>query len=103
MGKHGNVTRVTIKASGLAQIRTSNGVMEDLERRARLIADAATANARKTKGLDHNGQEGMAVDSGKGKGKNRRARASVRTATHAAMEAEATDRALTRAIKAGRG
>lgn len=57
----------------------------DLERRARAIA----ANAG----------EGMEVDIEVGAN---RARASVRTTTIRAMRAEATQRALTRAIDAGR-
>jgi hypothetical protein len=64
---------------------TYSGVASDLDRRARAIAAAAG--------------DGMEADSGTGPN---RARASVRTVTREAMEAEATDRALTRAVDAGR-
>jgi hypothetical protein len=101
MGKHGAVTKVKLNAAGFAQLRTSPGVMADLERRAGLIAAAATnATGEDT---SHGSQEGFAVDTGTGKGKNRRGRASVRTATRAAVVSEATDRTLTKAFKAGRG
>lgn len=105
MSKYGNVTKVTVKASGLARLRTDPAVMADLERRTALIKKAADSNAAAAgyPELDHKGQDGMAVDSANGKGSNRRARASVRTATRAAMEAEATHRSLSRAIQAGRG
>lgn len=62
-----------------------SGVAEDLKRRADNIAAAAG--------------DGMEVDTGVGRN---RARASVRTATPEAVEAEATSRALTRALDAGR-
>jgi hypothetical protein len=61
------------------------GVADDLNRRARNIAKAAG--------------EGMEVDTEVGPN---RVRASVRTATPEAMRREAQDRALTRAIDAGR-
>lgn len=60
-------------------------VRADLEARARRIAAAAGP--------------GMEVDVEVGA---KRARASVRTATYEAMRAEATDRALSRALDAGR-
>lgn len=90
-GKHGNVTRFKAKKSGMAKLRTSPQVLAELERRADNISAAATTAAGTD--LDHNGKAGMTVDSQKGKS---RARASVRTGTRAAMEAEATDRALSR-------
>lgn len=90
-GKHGNVTRFKAKKSGMAKLRTSPGVLAELERRAGNIATAATAAGGGD--LDHDGKPGMTVDSQKGKN---RARASVRTGTRAAMEAEATSRALSR-------
>lgn len=62
-----------------------SGVASDLTTRARAIANAAG--------------DGMETDSSVG---SNRARASVWTATREAMEAEAKDRALTRAIDAGR-
>jgi hypothetical protein len=101
MGKHGAVTKVTHKKTGYAQLRTSPGVMADLERRAGLIAAAATRGAGED--TSHGSQEGFAVDTGTGKGPNRRGRASVRTATRAAIQSEATDRTLTKAFRAGRG
>lgn len=61
------------------------GVASDLKSRARAIANAAG--------------DGMETDSSVGAN---RARASVWTATREAMEAEAKDRSLTRAIDAGR-
>lgn len=104
MGKHGAVTRVTIKATGLARLRTAPGVMDDLLRRGTAIQGAATANAHAAgyDDLTSKDRDGMELDSGKGKGRNRRARVSVRTGTIPAMRAEATHRALSKAIQAGR-
>lgn len=79
-------TRVVMNRAAARQLLTSSAVRADLEQRARRIASAAGP--------------GMEVDSQSGPN---RARASVRTATFAAMHAEATSRALTRAISAGRG
>lgn len=104
MGKHGNITKVTVKKAGLARLRTDPAVMADLLRRGKNIQNAGNDNTRAA-GYDpaYKDLPGMELDSGTGKGSNRRARVSVRTATRAAMEAEATDRALSRAIQAGRG
>ncbi len=66
-------------------LRGGGGVAEDLRGRAARIAAAAG--------------EGMEVDYDVG---SKRARASVRTATFAAMRAEATTRALSRSLGAGR-
>lgn len=72
---------------GYRQVRTSPGVVADVQSRAAAIALAAG--------------EGMEADFGITGGRVR-ARASVRTATHEARAAEASDRALTRSIDAGR-
>jgi len=77
--------RVELNSDGIRALLRSEAVRADLERRARAIAEAAG--------------EGFEVESQVG---SNRARASVRTATAEAREAEATDRALTRAIDAGR-
>ena len=66
-------------------LKGDGGVAEDLKDRAARIAAAAG--------------EGMETDYAVGRN---RARASVRTATFAAMRAEAKDRALSRALDAGR-
>lgn len=63
-----------------------NRLLEELERRANAMANAAG--------------DGMDVDVRVGR---TRARASVRTGTPEAMRAEARDKTLTRAIDAGRG
>lgn len=67
-------------------LRKAPGVESDLRRRAAAIARAAGP--------------GMKTDSRLGRN---RARASVFTATPEAMRAEASERALTRALGAGRG
>lgn len=77
--------RIELNRDGVRELLRSQEVRDDLVRRARAIATAAG--------------EGMEVDSQVGK---HRARASVRTATDEAMRAEASDRALTRALDAGR-
>ena len=77
--------RVEINRKGVEALLKSAEVQADLERRAKAIADAAGP--------------GMDVDVRVGK---TRARASVRTGTPEAIEAEATDKTLTRAIDAGR-
>lgn len=77
--------RVRLNRKGVRQLLRSQDVLDDLERRADAIADAAG--------------EGMEVDSEVGRS---RARASVRTATSEAVRAELQDRALTRALDAGR-
>lgn len=78
--------KVKLNRKGMAALLKEPGVLADLERRARQIADAA----------------GEGHDAGGQIGKNR-ARASVITTTYDAMRAEATDRNLTRAFDAGRG
>lgn len=77
--------KVELNRTNVRALLRSGPVQSDLQRRANAIARAAG--------------EGMEVDSGTGPN---RARASVRTGTREAMEAEARDRALTRAIDAGR-
>lgn len=78
--------RIVMNHKGARDLLRSKEVLADLERRAEAIAAAAG-----------DGMEPSAMV-----GKNR-ARASVITATHSARRAEATSRALTRAIDAGRG
>lgn len=73
--------------AGFIALRNSSEVMADLGSRASRIAAAAG--------------EGMEVR-GPERGRQR-ARAAVLTATFPAMHREATDRALTRALEAGRG
>lgn len=77
--------RVRLNRKGVRELLQSREVLSDLERRANAIAAAAG--------------EGMEVDSEIGRN---RARASVRTATREAVLAEAQQRALTRALDAGR-
>lgn len=77
--------RIVMNSAGVDALLKSSEVQDDLERRARAIADAAG--------------EGMEVDVRVGQ---TRARASVRTATYEAMLAEAQDKVLTRALDAGR-
>jgi hypothetical protein len=78
--------RVEVNSAGIQALLKSAEVQADLEARARKIAAAAG--------------EGMEASSRIGK---TRARASVITATRKARLAEATDRALTKALDAGRG
>lgn len=77
--------RIVLNRKGVRQLLRSPEVLADLDRRAKQIAAAAGS--------------GMEPSAMVGKG---RARASVITATSGAREAEATRRALTRAIDAGR-
>lgn len=77
--------RIEVNHRGVRQLLRSTEVRTDLERRARNIAASAGP--------------GFEVDAQVG---TERARASVRTATSEAREAEATSRALTRALDAGR-
>jgi hypothetical protein len=77
--------RVKLTRNGPRQLRQLEVVRRDLERRAQAIARAAGS--------------GMKADSSIGK---TRARATVFTATPEARRAEATSRALTRAVGAGR-
>jgi hypothetical protein len=80
------VLKIKLNRTGIAELLKDPAVLADLRRRAEAIARAA-------------GGGGMEVDSGLEKS---RARASVRAADTEARKAEAKDRALTRAIDAGR-
>jgi hypothetical protein len=77
--------RVVLNSDGVREVLRSPGVLAELTARAKRIAAAAGP--------------GMEVDTEVGQN---RARASVRTATLDAIKAEAEDRALTRALDAGR-
>lgn len=77
--------RVKVNSAGARSILQSARVRADLEARARRMAAVAGP--------------GMEVESETGPN---RARASVRTATSAARRREATEKALTRSIGAGR-
>ena len=81
------VIRVKINSAGARAILRSAKVQADLERRGRAIAAAA------------GGGDDFEVETRVGAN---RVRTSVRTATHEGRKAEAEDRALTRAIDAGR-
>jgi tRNA A37 threonylcarbamoyltransferase TsaD len=78
--------RIEMDSGGIQELLKSAGVQADLKSRADRIAAA--------------GGPGMEAGSRIGK---TRARASVITATRKARLAEANDRALTRALDAGRG
>jgi hypothetical protein len=78
--------RIEVNSAGIQAILKSSEVLDLLREKAQRIAAAAG--------------DGMEVSAGLGA---IRARASVTTATRAAKLAEATDRALTSAIDAGRG
>lgn len=78
--------RIELNSAGVRELLTSAEAQADLVDRARRIAAAA-------------GEGNEAKDDGPGPN---RARAVVVTATPAARVAEARDRALTRAIDAGR-
>ena len=79
-------TRLVLNRAGFNAMRKDPAVVAELQRRARAIADAAG--------------EGVEVeDPYLGRS---RARVTVRTATNAARRAEATDRALSSALDAGR-
>ena len=78
-------SRIVLNSRGVRQLLRSPEVLADLKRRADQIALAAGP-----------GMEASAMV-----GQNR-ARASVVTATHSARRAEATGRALTRSLDAGR-
>lgn len=79
------MVKVKMRRAGSRAVLRSPEVLAELRRRAEMIAAAAGP--------------GHEVDGQIGRG---RARASVRTATFQAMEAQATDRTLTRALDAGR-
>jgi len=78
-------TRIELNSQGVRDLLRSQEVKADLEHRAAAIA------ARAGEGMEHDSRVGRA-----------RAHASVWTETPEAMRAEAQDRALTRAIDAGR-
>jgi hypothetical protein len=78
--------RIELTRNGPRQLRQSAAVQADMARRAQKIAAAAGP------GMEATAQVGKT-----------RARASVITATAEARRNEATARALTRAIDAGRG
>jgi hypothetical protein len=77
--------KIKLNSAGVRALLRSGAVRGDLERRAHAIAQAAG--------------DGMEASSYTGPN---RARATVRTATFKARQREATERALTRAIDAGR-
>lgn len=78
--------RIVLNRAGVRQLLKGSEIQGDLKGRADRIAAAAG--------------EGFVSDIGVG---GSRARAEVVTDTFEAMRAEATDRALSRAIDAGRG
>jgi hypothetical protein len=77
--------RIKLNPAGMRELLRSDGVRQDLERRARNIAQAA----------------GRGMESTSSSGRNR-ALAMVWTETPEAMAAEAKNRKLTRSIDAGR-
>jgi hypothetical protein len=79
------VVKIELNPAGVRELLRSPEVLADLSARAHRIANAAG--------------DGMEVDAELGRV---RARATVFTATFEAMRAEATTRALTRAVDAGR-
>jgi len=83
--------KVVLNRKGVKERLRSNGVLDDLGRRAQAIEAKANANA------DEPGAFEWDVEVG-----SNRARASVRTVSREGMVAEAKDRALTKAIDAGR-
>jgi len=78
--------RIDLNSAGIQELLKSSGVLADLRARAGRIAAAAGP------GMEASARLGRS-----------RARASVVTATRKAMKAEATNRALTKALDAGRG
>lgn len=76
----------TLNRNGLRELLRSDAVQAELRRRAQQVAAAAGPGHR------------VEVSAGRN-----RARAAVITDTPEARRAEATDRALTRAINAGKG
>jgi hypothetical protein len=80
------MARIVLNRKGVQELLTHPNVVADLEDRAKKIAAAAGA------GMESEAQAGR-----------KRALALVWTGTREAREAEATSRALTRAIDAGRG
>lgn len=90
------------KMNGFRGVRTDPRAVAELERRAQLIADAASVGLV-IKNTDDPRPRGFLVDSQVTSGRTGRARASVRTVGIEAMEHEGRNRALTRAFDAGRG
>lgn len=86
MNVGGKVTKVVFKSKGFRTILRSRAVLADLTGRGRSIA------ARAGEGFGYQANVGA-----------NRARVTVATETREAARAEATDKALTRAIGAGRG
>lgn len=80
--------RIELNEAGIRELLRSQGVRDELLRRAQRIAEAAGGAP------DYEADSSLT---------HHRARATVWTATPEAMRAEATDRALTRAFDAGRG
>lgn len=83
--------KVVLNRKGVKELLRSNGVLDDLGRRAQAIEAKANANADEPDAFEWDAEVG-----------SNRARASVRTVTREGMAAEAKDRALTKAIDAGR-
>ncbi|MGO2080280.1 hypothetical protein [Glutamicibacter arilaitensis] len=79
-------TRIRFNYAGFNAVRRSEGVRADLEARAQRIA-AAAGPGFETKSTLNPGRAGVLIFAD----------------THEAMVAEAEDKALTRAIDAGRG
>lgn len=84
--------RIEMNSAGVQQLLKSQEVKDALLERATRIAEAANANAGGD-GSDFEVDERVGAQ---------RARASIRTASHNGRLAEAEDRALTRALDAGR-
>lgn len=84
--------RIEINHASVAALLKGGEIQADLARRAAAIAAAATGNAGPGAVFGHDSSVGR-----------NRARASVWTESFEAMHAEATTRALTRSIDAGRG
>lgn len=84
--------RMKLNAAGFRKLMNSPEILAELERRANAVARAAASDMDTP--ADRRGEEHFAVDVHKGKN---RGRASVRTHTHAAVVAEATEHTLTKA------
>lgn len=80
--------RIQLNSEGIVQLLQSDGVKNDIERRANAVANAA------------GGEPDYIADAWVGKD---RARGTVRTATHKARVDEAENRTLTRSVDAARG
>jgi hypothetical protein len=82
---------VFLNKAGVRQLLRSEEVLADLARRAEAIEQAANAAAGEPDAFEWDANVGP-----------NRARASVRTVSREGMVAEAKDRALTRAVDAGK-